>query len=377
MTYWLHSFSGQSWHEFLATSRRVTGFRESHWRRARGVLVGDVLVCYLLRVKRFVGLLKVVGERYRDAKPLHGGESCPVRFRVKTLVGLWAQQGVPVESLLGQLSFLRDVPDLSKWGASVRRSLSRYKRADGEVLEAALREAATNPQERPVDPAKLARSPNIYRLRSANRKGGQGTVVRIPTVEEEALPPSPAAGQEVTHTEIQWRLADLGCRLGLGVWAPRSDRRKLWEGRCIADVPTLHDELPALFNVTPALRRTIENIDVLWLYGGSIMAAFEVEHTTTVYSGLLRLADLVTINPMLNIKLYRVAPDERFAKFTCEIARPTFASRPRPLHTLCRFLPYSLLCRRLEQAEKLVPFLRPEFLDDISELYDPSEEISD
>jgi hypothetical protein len=39
----------------------------------------------------------------------------------------------------------------------------------------------------------------------------------------------------------------------------------------------------------------IERIDVLWLKGRSIKRAFEVEHTTSIYSGILRMADLLAL----------------------------------------------------------------------------------
>ena len=55
-------------------------------------------------------------------------------------------------------------------------------------------------------------------------------------------------------------------------------------------------------------------IDVLWLQGEAIVAAFEVEHTTTIYSGLLRMADLVSMQPNLKLDLFIVAPDERREK---------------------------------------------------------------
>ena len=43
----------------------------------------------------------------------------------------------------------------------------------------------------------------------------------------------------------------------------------------------------------------------------SIVRAFEVEHTTAVYSGLLRMADLLALQPNMDIRLHIVAPDER------------------------------------------------------------------
>ncbi len=70
--------------------------------------------------------------------------------------------------------------------------------------------------------------------------------------------------------------------------------------------------LPTQFN--EATNKTIELIDVLWLKGNSIVAAFEVECNTSVYSGLLRMSDLLSLQPNLDINLYLVAPDERHNK---------------------------------------------------------------
>jgi hypothetical protein len=87
------------------------------------------------------------------------------------------------------------------------------------------------------------------------------------------------------------------------------------------------------------------------------------------------MSDLLTMQPNITINMYIVAPDDRQAKFENEVARPTFAARSRPLHTLCRFLPYSRLCDRLDEAKNVIRYLRPEFLDEIAELYDPEGDV--
>ena len=176
-----------------------------------------------------------------------------------------------------------------------------------------------------------------------------------------------------THAEIQWRLLDLGSQMGLNVWAPRADRGRAWNSKVIGEVPKMLASLPNQFN--EATTKTIENIDVLWLNGQSIVAAFEVEHTTAVYSGLLRMSDLLTMQPNLEINLYLVGPDNRNEKFVREVARPTFASRSKPLHSVCGFLPYSKLCDRLKEAKNVIRFLKPEFIDEIAIFYDPADDV--
>ena len=99
------------------------------------------------------------------------------------------------------------------------------------------------------------------------------------------------------------------------------------------------DELP--LNYDEVTLRTIENIDVLWLRGRSIVRAFEVEHTTAVYSGLLRMADLLALQPNMDIKLHIVAPSERRKKVFDELRRPVFSLLERgPLAELCTYLSY-------------------------------------
>ena len=61
------------------------------------------------------------------------------------------------------------------------------------------------------------------------------------------------------------------------------------------------------------------------LKGNSVVAAFEVECTTSVYYGLLRRSDLLALQSNLEINLYFVAPDERRDKVKQENLRPTSA----------------------------------------------------
>jgi hypothetical protein len=377
MRYWLRPFSGRSWQNFIQRQGDVVDFRAAHWKRARRVRIGDVFLCYLLRVKRWVGLLQVASEPFRCGPGDGDGCDRPVCFQVKPLVTLAPEHGVPMELLRGRLGFYQADGKPGQWIPHVRRSLTRYEQGDAGVLARVIQDAAANPINRPVDPRHLPPPPKVYRIRGRGLPEDSAAVVCVPEGEPEPAPEPGEGTDEPGHTEIQWRLLDLGCRIGLDVWAPRSDRGKSWDGHLVRDIPTLLPVLPPFFNVSPPIRNTIANIDVLWLKDGSVIAAFEVEHTTSVYSGLLRMSDLVAMSPLINIKLYLVAPDNRYEKFVREVARPTFASRETPLHSVCRFLPYSTLCRRLEEGRGMLKFLKPRFLDDIAELYEPADEVDD
>lgn len=90
----------------------------------------------------------------------------------------------------------------------------------------------------------------------------------------------------------------LGAELGLDVWVARNDKSRSYNGQVLATMPNMLDELPTQFN--EATNRTIELIDVLWLRANTILAAFEIEATTSVYSGLLRMSDLLALQPNLD-----------------------------------------------------------------------------
>lgn len=54
-TYWLGLFTGTTWKEFREAGATVTGFRASRQRTATKVMPGDVFVCHLTGVMRWVG----------------------------------------------------------------------------------------------------------------------------------------------------------------------------------------------------------------------------------------------------------------------------------------------------------------------------------
>ena len=57
----------------------------------------------------------------------------------------------------------------------------------------------------------------------------------------------------------------------------------------------------------------------------AIARTLEVEHTTSVYSGFLRMADMLALRTHMDIKLHMVAPIERREKVFSEIRRPVFS----------------------------------------------------
>src|SRR5207302_2005976 len=149
------------------------------------------------------------------------------------------------------------------------------------------------------------------------------------------------------------------------VWVAKNDRSKSFNGQVFSEMLRMKTKLPVQFD--EATNRTIELIDVLWLKGNQIVAAFEIESTTSVYSGLLRMSDLIAMQPNLNIPLYLVAPDDRRDKVLKEVNRATFAKLAVPMSQICRFIAFSGLRRKITEAASFIRYLKPEFLSEISE----------
>ena len=124
------------------------------------------------------------------------------------------------------------------------------------------------------------------------------------------------------------------------------------------------EKLP--LNYDEATIRTIEQIDVIWLKKRSIARAFEVEHTTSVYSGILRMADLLALQPNMDIKLHIVAPETRKEKVFSEIKRPVFSLLEKgPLAEVCTFISYESLEELAKQPH--LAFLKDDVIAEYEE----------
>jgi hypothetical protein len=143
------------------------------------------------------------------------------------------------------------------------------------------------------------------------------------------VPPS----TDRAHVKIQGGLIKLGRAEGCSVWVPPNDRNLSYKGHSFATA-TL-ERLPN-FGFDENTRRIVQNIDVLWLMKNVILRAFEVESTTSIYSGLLRLNDLVLAQPNNQIALFVVAPSARRERVFNQLIRPSFHAVARQ----CEFLSF-------------------------------------
>lgn len=154
--------------------------------------------------------------------------------------------------------------------------------------------------------------------------------------------------QERVHTRVQGILAEIGAKLGFKIWIASNDRSQLWRDGRLGDLSI--DHLPTL-GMNSEVQRIIGLIDLLWIKGkNEVVAAFEVECTTSIFSGLLRMADLVALTPNIKFPLYIVAGESRMHQVHKQLSRPSFQALN--LHTSCGYLAYEQLIAEAEQIKR-------------------------
>ena len=355
--YWLVLFTHATWQTFLANGATVVGFREQRWLTVKQIKPGDQLLCYLTGVSRWIGTLAVTQKPFFDPTPIWLEDPLPARLSVKPVVTLTPETAVPILELKSRLSIFQNLKNPNAWTARLRRTPSLWQQQDGDIVAEALLDATVNPVVRDIDSKKLARQPKPFKPQLSS--------LTVATTNDSAPVNISGFREPAAHTEIQWLLLKLGNDLGLDIWVARNDRGRHHAGFKFAELPRLLNDLPRQFDL-PTMR-IIEMIDVLWLKGSAIVGAFEIESTTSIYSGLLRMADLVAMQPNLNIPLYIVAPDERRSKVMTEVNRPAFQQLTPALASICYFIPFSILRIKFQEAYPMIKYLRPEFIHEIAE----------
>jgi hypothetical protein len=152
-----------------------------------------------------------------------------------------------------------------------------------------------------------------------------------PPVRDEELVPPPE--RELSdHLRMQWLLLKMGRQAGEKVWAPRNDQQRITAEYEFRD---FEEAFAAGLNTQV---KYVENIDVVWKQQFRINAAFEIENSTSIYSGLLRFADLTMVAPNTLYPMFIVAPGERRNRVREQLARPSF--RHLGIHEKVRYLSY-------------------------------------
>ena len=149
------------------------------------------------------------------------------------------------------------------------------------------------------------------------------------------------------HTQIQYCLLKFGLAAGYQVWVAPQDKQKQFENEKLKDMSI--NDLPS-YGLNELAHRIVQNIDVIWLDKDSIIRASEIETTSAIYSGLLRMSDLLCAQSNILMGLSIVAPQSRRNKVKDQILRPSF----RRLRERCTYLSCEEVLSKYQIAKEVM-----------------------
>ncbi len=339
-SYYIDLFTPETWAEAGAHGYHVTGFSERRRNYASRIKPGDLFMCYLTGLSRFVGVLRASSTMYWNEERIWASQVFPVRFRCELVLRVREDDGIHLRTVQKRSAS----PDTYNW--IFRASPQEMPADDGEWIVSQLKLVAEQVGSQAKEDPPLT-------------VGAGHPPVEQPTTD--ITEPGTAPARD--HTRIQWRLAKLGRDVGLGVWIARDNKNTEYNGQRLGELSI--EELPVSFDRTT--QGIIERIDVLWIKRNRIEAAFEIEYSTAIYSGLLRMADLLAMQPTVETELFIVAPESRRHEVRREIVRPSFARLETPLQRKCRYISFARLEAALDHQGEMARYTRPDFLDHIAE----------
>lgn len=147
------------------------------------------------------------------------------------------------------------------------------------------------------------------------------------------------AAPSLSHHQIQTFLGAIGAAKECDIWIPYNDRSSLdWS---LVRAFSIRSAIPSGYE---RIESILKEVDVVWIERGGthLKALFEVEHSTPIYSGLLRFNDIHLLLPSI-VRFAVVSNDKRRSVFSRQVSRPTF--RMSGLSKLCTFFEYTNVYR--------------------------------
>lgn len=154
--------------------------------------------------------------------------------------------------------------------------------------------------------------------------------------------------EENLHSEMQFHLLKIGQSLGYDAFVASNDRSRSYDNKSFSFMSPY--KFPAI-DCDKDTANTIKLIDVLWFEKGTnnVICAFEVEKSTSIYSGILRLTDLSYSITDGDEIFYLVVPESREKDVVMQLSRPSIRQIKTPIkyilfkelrqncEALCRF----------------------------------------
>jgi predicted RNA-binding protein len=140
MAYYLDLFSPETYEAFTRSDQSISGFRTRQENAASRISIGDKLICYMTKLSRWIGVLEVASEYFKDSTSLFYPSDDPfvIRFRVRPSAWLPKEKAIPIrdDRVWNRLSFTQGYDiNSSYWTGKLRTSLNQLDESDGRFLE--------------------------------------------------------------------------------------------------------------------------------------------------------------------------------------------------------------------------------------------------
>lgn len=308
--------------------------------------------------KTLAGLAVVSGKPFYATEPVWDNGVFPHRIPIKFVHTPKKEQRVPV---LGEV---RDALT-NAWGVNYGWGIITQSILPDTQAEIIVNAVSSNPNslselksELPglLTEAKQERDLSVKLKDKPKEKQKEKPKESIPPLQEPET-----KEEESLHSQVESALIKLGNATGCSVCIASNDKNRIYQGKplgeeCLKSLPN--------FGLNEEASRRISLIDVIWTLRNSPVCAFEVETTTSIYSGLLRMSDLLSVVPSLKISLYIVASKIRQDRVRSELTRPTF--QKIGLNEYCKFIPIEELDKLLKRVEGLQGHIQSTIIDTIA-----------
>lgn len=340
----------------------LTCFKHALWgsksARFKNWLEGDRLA--IIVGKSIAGLAEVSGKAFESREKVWDNGVFPHRIPLRFLHVLKPVDRPPI---LGEIRDALTQEWSPRYGwAILNQQVLEGGHADTVAKAITARPNSITSVQQELD--SLLDEAKVKREQAAQNKRPRGRPPKVPTPPEqlELDEDKPISKRDTSeHTKAQSELVALGRITKCQVWIASNDQSRKYDGKALAD--ECLKKLPNLGLSEEATKR-ISLIDVIWINQNAPVCAFEVESSTSIYSGLLRMSDLLAVVPALNLQIYIVAPRERQDKVMGELARPTF--RKIGLSEYCRFIATEDLTELITKVKGFGGHVQPSILDTIA-----------
>lgn len=275
------------------------------FKRISEIKPGDRIVYYCKGDYVIKGIYEIVQPHY--AKETRWPDS-PFQFEIKPIVEL--EDPYNFKLLLSSLDLFKHLTNLKIWGMSLQGKYNSIKPLtdhDYRLIEKEITQAEKGIKE--------------------EREEIEG---ELPDYRQ--------------HLLLQYQIAEWGLKNGYRVHIAINDKNKIKE-----KLPKILDEIPKFHNEDVV--EIAKRIDVLFFEKerNILTHAFEVEHTSAIYSGLLRLNDIAESYPSDKVKFFIISSDSNRERFYQQLDRPSF-SLLRKYN--CEFLNYKEVNEEWKEVKK-------------------------